>query len=177
MRLFEISAMHTKLREHMGHLYLATLLEDKQFVEKAEIEVSTTFQNRIIKNMSKLMDINLKELCPILMSKYLITHDEFERLTNNIQLSETDRKLLLFQIVDTKGPTAHTLLVHCLGEEDSHMSHKELFMLLCGSDPEEPSTLAMTRVIISPKQRFPKTLEMHGDLKTEEYTKTMRTWR
>ena len=170
-----------KSKEHMGHCYLITVLEGKHFAEEAEIKQSTTFQGRINENMSELMDINLKELCPILIRKDLITLDELERLTDNTQLTEKDRNLLLFEILDTKGPTAHTLFVHCLGEEDSHVRHTELFELLsCDSEPEEYSPHARKRtrgVIVSPQKRLPKSLEMHGDLKTEEYAQTVRTWR
>ena len=172
-------------REHMGHCYLITLLEGKHFAEEAEVKESTTFQSRTNKNMAELMDINLKELCPLLINKGLITLDELERLTDNTQLSEKGRNLLLFEILDTKGPTAHTLFVRCLGEKDSHIRHKELFELLnCDSDTKERSTQGQqatrkrTReVIVSPQKRFPKSLEMHGDLKTERYAQTVRTWR
>lgn len=126
----------------MGHVYIASLLEDQYFADKFEIEQSAIFRKQIVKNMVKMKDINLRELCPILVSKRLITTDEFECLTSALKL-ESERILLLFQILDTKGPTAHSIFVHCLGEENSHKPHKELFQLI--SDLKESSPLEKKR--------------------------------
>ena len=167
--------------DHMGHVYIASLLEDQYFADKFEIEQSAIFRKQIVKNMVKMKDINLRELCPILVSKRLITTDEFECLTSALKL-ESERILLLFQILDTKGPTAHSIFVHCLGEENSHKPHKELFQLI--SDLKESSPLEKKRKreatdqhYASPEKRSPSCLAMHGDLTTEEYGQTVRSWR
>ena len=70
------------LNEHMGYQYIISLLEDRKFAEKSEIEESTTFRERIIKNMSKIESINLEMLCPILASKNVITSHELLCLTD-----------------------------------------------------------------------------------------------
>lgn len=169
-------------RHHMGHTYIASLLEDQDFADEPEIKESATFRERINKNASRLKDVNLSVLCPILFNKKLITTDELESLTNTRDCQyETRRNLLLFQILDTKGPTAHSIFVRCLGKEDTHPYHKELFQLLSG--PEESSLPARKRTrrvsagVVSPEKRFPHRLEMHGELATAEYGRTVRSWR
>ena len=167
--------------DHMGHVYIASLLEDQYFADKFEIEQSAIFKKRIINNMVKMKDINLRELCPILVSKRLITTDEFECLTSALKL-ESERILLLFQILDTKGPTAHSIFVHCLGEENSHKPHKELFQLISGLKESSPlekkrKREATDQHYASPEKRSPSCPAMHGDLTTEEYGQTVRSWR
>ena len=168
--------------DHMGHVYIASLLEDQYFADKFEMEQSAIFGKRITQNMVKMKDINLRELCPILVSKRLITTDEFECLTNSLKLAESERILLLFRILDTKGPTAHSIFVRCLGEENSHTPHKELFQILSSTEESSPLEKKRKREVTdlhhaSPEKRSPSCLAMHGDLATEEYGKTVRSWR
>ena len=171
-----------KLRDHLGHVYLETLLENKYCAEIGEIEESSILQSRIKDNMSQFMDINLKELCPILFSRHLITEDEFETLTNT-QLTEKERNLRFFEILHTKGPTAHMLFARCLGEEHSHLRHKELYELLCSSLDKETEIHGKKRkrdatvAVMLLEKRSPKCIEMHGSLKTEKYAEMVRSWR
>lgn len=168
--------------DHMGHTYIASLLEGQYFADKWEIEESATFGRQIVDNMEKLMDIDLTTLCPLLLSKRLITNDELKSLTN-IQQPQKEKVLHFFQILDTKGPTAHSIFVHCLGEEDSHTTHREIFELISG--PRQNQCLSKRKKGIgeadaayeSPNKRIPNRLTMHGALSTEKYAQTVRSWR
>ena len=169
-------------KDHMGHTYIASLLEGRYFADKWEIEESATFGRQIFENMGKLIDIDLTTLCPLLLSKRLITNDELKSLTN-IQQPQKERVLNFFQILDTKGPTAYRIFVHCLGEEDSHTTHKEIFELFSG--PLQNQSLSKRKKGIgetdaayeSPKKRIPNRLTTHGSLSTEKYAQTVRSWR
>ena len=169
------------LKEHMGYEYIASILEGRNFADKAEIEESATYRARIIENMPKMEHINLKVLCPILAGKKLITHHELDNLTSTRQFSELEKNSLLFSILSTKGPTAYKRFVECLGEEDSHIYHKELFELLHSSGTDEDGSTSVRKrkrtVMSSPQKRQPKLIEMHGVLKTEKYAKMVRCMR
>ena len=176
-----------KLRDHMGHIYLEALLEGKCYAEERAIEESAVLQHQIQNNMTQFVEgINLKELCSILYSKHLITDDELKSLSDpNTQLTEKQRTFYLFEILDTKGPIAYTLFAKCLGEEHSHLHHKELYELLySGLDNKTESFIHGTKrkrdpmvTVVSPEKRSPKCIEMHGSLKTEVYANVVRSWR
>ena len=174
-----------KLTNHLGHVYLEALLEGNYYAEIGEIEESAILQSRIEDNMSQFMDINLKELGPILFSKHLITEDEFKTLSDmNTQLTEMERNLRLFEILYTKGPTAHTLFARCLEEEHSHLRHKELHEFLYSSSENTENVIHGKKrkrdaifAVVLPEKRSPKCIEMHGSLKTAKYAEMVRSWR
>ena len=94
-----------------------------------------------------------------------------------------ERTTHLLAILDSKGPTAHKHFIHCLGEEQSHMYHKELFEILSRpSLDEDNSTLIAQRKRVctttqSPEKRCPKCTEMQGVLKSKKYGQMVRSWR
>ena len=173
--------MHSTVKRPYGSC-IYCLITGRYFADKWEIEESATFGRQIFENMGKLMDIDLTTLCPLLLSKRLITNDELKSLTN-IQQPQKERVLNFFQILDTKGPTAYRIFVHCLGEEDSHTTHKEIFELFSG--PQQNQSLSKRKKGIgetdaayeSPKKRIPDRLTMNGSLSTEKYAQTVRSWR
>ena len=69
-----------KSKCHMGHAYIASLLEDEHFADDAEIERSAAFRALITEKVSELKMINLNALCPLLFQKRLLTVDEFTSL-------------------------------------------------------------------------------------------------
>ena len=148
---------------------------------KREIKESAILQKQIQSNIAQFMDITLKELCPIINAKHLIMANELNTLTDtHTQLTDKERRLRLFEILNTKGPTAYILFTRCLGEEHSHLRHKELFDLLCSCtnsqvvwDKENSDVTA----ILTPEKRSPKCIEMEGGLKTKEYAHIVRSWR
>ena len=167
--------------DHMGHTFIASLLEGQYFADKSEIEESAAFKKKISDNIGKLVDIDWNELCPLLLSKRLITVDEFGSLTDTQQFPK-ERLLQFFQMLDTKGPTAHRIFVHCLGEEDSHTTHKELFELISGARQKlgkrkKGICESDASAYLSPEKRIPNRLAMHGSLATEKYGQTVRLWR
>lgn len=168
-----------RLKCHLGHVYIASLLENQHFADDTEIINSAAFRHQIIHNASVMKNINLEALSSILFENYLITMDEFTSLTH--RELDTERNLRLIQILDTKGPTAHSIFVQCLRMEHSHPYHMELFQWL--SDQVERVCVAKKRpreggeFLVTPEKRFPSYLEMHGDLVTETYAHTVRSWR
>ena len=167
-----------KMKDHMGHQYIVSVIENELFAEISDIEESAIIHSQILKNMSKLEDINLKELCPLLLQKKLITFDEFTQLTDNTCLSESERNLLLFHILETKGPTAHLLFVQCLGEEESHICHKDLYQLFYSDLKSHSRKRGQSECVFkSPEKRCPQHLVMQGVLRTERYAQSVRNWR
>ena len=88
----------------------------------------------------------------------------------------------MYHILDTKGPTAHSIFVQCLGEEHSHPFHEKLFReLTAGLDKSSPHakkrTRGDTKCVTPPEKRYPSQFELHGVLATQKYAKIVRSWR
>ena len=125
---------------HVGHLYIASLLEGKQFASECELLLSSVCKGRIEKNLVRLKEgIDLFSLRPYLGQSFylpyiqgktqLLTRDDLEKLEG----VETESKVMqLFLILDTKGPLAHSQFASCLHAEREHESHIELYEELFG---------------------------------------------
>ena len=133
---------------HMGHPYVASLLEGKPFASEHELLLSVVFKGRIEKNLVRLKEgINLSSLRAHLRQSFylpyiqgntqLLTDDDLEKLEG----VETESKVMqLFLILDTKGPLAHSRFASCLHAEREHKSHIELYEELFGDLPGPAST-------------------------------------
>ena len=133
---------------HMGHPYVASLLEGKPFASECELLLSAVFKGRIENNLVRLKEgINLSSLRAHLRQSFylpyiqgntqLLTDDDLEKLEG----VETDSKVMqLFLILDTKGPLAHSQFASCLHAEREHESHIELYEELFGDLPVPTST-------------------------------------
>ena len=163
---------------HMGHAYIASLLQGKQYANQSEIDESTSIKEQMISCMPMMgRNIDKRTLIPLLRSKELITDDECERL---LSMTERDRLLFLFQLLETKGPTAYYIFRKCLSEEDSHPSHLEMAKLISSVEVER-STCELERkrkaeqdeVSVPVPKRLPNGLEAQDCLATSAYFETM----
>ena len=88
------------------------------------------------------------------------------------------RNLRLFEILDTKGPTAYKLFKEYLGEEHSHLRHKELFDLCSRLVQARDRKRKADEVCTStPSKRLPKRVDMQGGFKRKRYAQIVRSWR
>ena len=113
---------------HMGHDYIASLLQEKAFGSKLELEESSQLKKAIQKHYKEMMDLSLELLVPLIYGKKLLTENEKQKLLSQHNKTRSERILLLLHLLDTKGPLAHRLFVKCLQSESrSHPTHKELY--------------------------------------------------
>ena len=158
---------------HLGHGYVKALLQGTYDCIDDHVHRSTDLRHKVESNLSKMMDIDLSSLVPILRSQDLLTRDETALLTAKSEVHSRS-VLHFFEILETKGPLAHLKFVHCLSQEMSHPAHSELYKLLCQTTDEEgllcqkidESALA---VCDSPTKRKPNRLVMEGALAQKKY--------
>ena len=183
---------------HLGHIYIATLLEGRQFAPESELKLSALCKQRIDSNRVKLAveGLHLSYLMPYLQQESLLTGDETETL------EEMDTEEFLW-ILDTKGPLAHSQFASCLRAEREQKSHSELYEELfgdldlppgpvftqnaecvCGSSHSrsnkrknrnvDETTCTGEMVLFTPSKRAPSWLEMDGPFKGKNYSLLMK---
>ena len=148
---------------HLGHGYVNALLQGTYYCSDDDLHKAADIRRQVESNMSKMMDIDLPSLVPLLASQFLLTKDERTSLTAKSEVQ--NRKVLqFFDILTTKGPLAHLKFVHCLSQEKSHPTHSELYELLCQTTDE----LALA-VCDRPTKKTPNRLVMEGALVKKKY--------
>ena len=151
-------------KAHHGHDFITALLEDRLYCSDAERYNSDDLQERIERNMTRMMDIDLPSLVPSLLSQHLVTKDEAKTLANVSEV-QNPKILLLFDILETKGPLAYLRFIRCLSIEKSHPVHSELYTLL-----SEQSHGAEEKLVFDcARKRLPNRLMMEGALVGDEY--------
>ena len=167
---------------HMGHGYIASLLQEEPFGSELELELSSRLSEAIQRHSPEMMDISLHSLVPLLSSKQLLTPEEEQKLLS-CHKTEHEKVLLLLQLLNTKGPLAHGLFVECLKSEPSHPTHNELYTLLMKScrdehrtDPgkEECTVDACALVAAIPRTKLFRRWELQGPLKGKKYDQIVR---
>ena len=164
---------------HMGHEYIAALLQEKRFCSKVELEESSRLKQAIQEHYSEMMDISLQSLVPLIYSKKLLTEDEKQKLLSQHNKTRSERIHLLLLLLDTKGPSAHRLFIECL-QTDSHPAHKELYeKLICCSDQIAASRkrkrLVDDYALALPRRKLlNRQWELQEPLKGERYNTMMR---
>ena len=172
-----------KETSHLGHAYIASLLEGKKFGDEEEVHASYTLQKHISGCMPDLVQyVNLHTLVPLLRQALLLTNSEQEILIN--YKTQNEQVLYLLTVLGTKGPTAYYKFTCCLGDESEHCTHWELFKKLtshedCASfklhsrqrkrktkSEEDEDTVVL--------KRNPYHLEAHGTLVSRKYFECMR---
>ena len=76
---------------------------------------------------------NFISLAPLLFEHRLITGEEYSKLRAPIGFNctkEEKARFFYFEVLDTKGGKAYTLLHHCLKLEEDHLGHRDLVKLL-----------------------------------------------
>ena len=166
---------------HMGHSTIGFLVEGKSFGSESELFQSQKFREEIVTHLPKMMDINLASLIPLMYNSNLLTLEEHQELLSSHK-TERERILLLFQILETKGPLAHDIFAQCLREEPSHPTHMELFKLISTHQPTKRDTSrkrkngvdASMLTLVMPDKRLFQSWKMQGCLKGRVYNDMMR---
>ena len=185
---------------HLGHAYIARLLEGKEFsAEKEAVTFSLEIKKRVKRHHNALRDVDFSTLVPVMLKHDLLTQTESQVLLSD-QKTQAWKAAQLELILGTKGPLAYRIFVQCLGEEDSHPTHYELCSLFISdessstnSDSFEIKTDSATnrRVhhtqgkhriersnsqdITLPKRR-PREFELEGPLAGKRYSRLMLTF-
>ena len=145
--------------DHMGHAFIACLLNGKRFADEASLQESSEYRAIISSNMQKVVRLlKLKSLIPQFLEKRLITTDEARDIRSHRESVKNVHKF--FEILETKGPTSFSVFVECLSREEEHSGHKELYSLFLE-----------TKLLFSPspKRRKPAELTTEGPLSDQEY--------
>ena len=150
---------------HLGHGYVKALLQGTYYCSDDDLHKAADIRRKVESNLSRMMDVDLSSLVPLLCSQFLLTKDERTLLTAKSEVQNQD-VLQFFDILDTKGPLAYLKFVHCLSQEKSHPVHNELYELLCQSTDDEELALA---VCDTPTKRKPDRLVMEGALAQKKY--------
>jgi len=75
-----------KETNHLGHAYIASLLEGKKFEDEGEVQASYTLQKHITECMTDLVKyVDVRALAPLLQQNLLLTNSEQEILINKTQ--------------------------------------------------------------------------------------------
>jgi len=112
--------------QHLGHRYLAALLQESPFASNDVLSASSTVKKRMLEMTDDMKDLDIGAIVPYLRREELLTDSEFD-LLQNYNESCHNKILRLLSWLDTKGPTAHYLFARCLRDESDHRTHKELF--------------------------------------------------
>ena len=78
-------------------------------------------------NFQELID--LSTLIPHLASKFLLSDEDLEYMTNK-HFTRSDKITKLLQIIPTKGKSGFQLFMHAIKEEKTHLGHKELYQIV-----------------------------------------------
>ena len=168
--------------QHMGHKYILALLSGYEYADEDEVTNSLRIRKHI--GETAIREVLLKgmkletALIDHLFNEMLVTEDEFEMLLNCD--TQTERNEMVLKILNTKGPTAHLKFAQCLHKESTHVTHHDLFKLICSNKTLELYILSMNQKRksreddeVSMTKRVPIRLEIEGELVTEEYLKVI----
>ena len=105
---------------HLGHAYIARLLEGKEFsADKEAMSFSLEIKKQVRRHHNALRDMDFSTLVPVMLKHDLLTPTESKVLLSN-EKTQAWKAAQLELILGTKGPLAYHIFVQCLGEEDSH---------------------------------------------------------
>ena len=128
-----VQALNRDANEHMGHRYIASLLEGRaNGPEDRELAAaSKLIEKNIYDHMPDIIhSLNGRELMCFLYQHQLLTSDECEELRDHHTTTEVRNRRIL-RILSTKGPTAHSIFAECLERSSSLVpEHKGLCTLI-----------------------------------------------
>ena len=167
--------------QHLGHECILSLLRGRPYAEKKKLSASSRIRKKInSKVIKKEIMLGLQLQPPLishLMKQKLLTKDEVSVLEN---CTAQERNSTLLELLETKGPTAHLLFVECLKNEETHITHKELFSLICCSEEKQVLNASSSKSgykrgasrcysDVSVTKRLPDRLRIDGKLDKDEY--------
>ena len=133
-RIFSSCFKAKERYDHMGHAYIACLLNRKPFADEKTIVLSRQCKKVLNGKLSQVVKLlSVKYLLPHLLQAGLLTPDEAASLSEDKRPNSS--ALSLLQIMSTKGPTAHGILVECIRDEKQHSGHEELYELVTRDNP------------------------------------------
>ena len=177
---------------HLGHGYIARLLEGEDFpADKEAMTFSLEIKERVKRHHNALRDVDFSALVPVMLKHDLLTHTESQVLLSN-QETQAWKAAQLELILATKGPLAHRIFVQCLGEEDSHPTHHELCSLFISHESSSETDSALNREVhctqrkhkidrdnsqdLTLPKRRPREFEFEGQLAGKRYSRLMLTF-
>ena len=176
-----LSCVQTE-KSHMGHEYIASLLQDKGFGSEVKCKQSLKLKEAVNRCTPEMMDICPTSLVPLMFSKNLLTDEEQQQLLSHHKTKQ-ERILSLLQLLNTKGPLAHGLFADCLRSESSHPSHNELYVKLLSASNADQSVILKKRkcavddtalAVAIPHKKLFRRWELQGVLKGCAYNEIMR---
>lgn len=175
--------------EHMGHRYILDLIRGCKYAEDDEIALSSKLRERVGERdiTDKLLsNMDLETLAGRMYSEKLVTEDELETL-RSWNLTTGVRNKMILKILDTKGPLAYLMFLHCLKEDSvdfEQVTGLELFKLICNDESVEIEVTSACRKRkareseeITVTKRVPIRLEIEGELITDKYLKVIQNIR
>ena len=176
---------------HLGHGYIARLLEGEDFpIDKEAMTFSLEIKERVKIHHNALRDVDFSALVPVMLKHDLLTHTESQVLLSN-QETQAWKAAQLELILGTKGPLAHRIFVQCLDEEDSHPTHYELCSLFISRESSSETDSALNRKVhctqrkhkidnnsqdLTLPKRRPREFEFEGQLAGKRYSQLMLTF-
>ena len=179
-------------REHLGHRYIAELLQGVRECDLAE-DVKLNVSQLICKSLYTIepfiqSQISLKELLPHLHQQKLLTLSEFKYLLEDSAQENSWKVQKLLDILSTKGPIAYYLFFQCLEQEKSHRGHEDIYRELCllidteyckemlagGTAKIDEEGVTLITICEMPV-RTPCRLGLEGSLAGDEHVGEMRT--
>lgn len=176
-------------REHLGHRYIAKLLQGVRECDLAE-DVKLNMSQLIGKSLHTIepfiqSQVSLKDLLPYLRQQELLTSSELKKLHEDSEQENSWKVQKLLDILSTKGPIAYYLFFRCLEQEKSHRGHEDIYRELChlidteycremstGTEIDEEGFTLI--VVCEPHVRTPCRLGLEGSLAGDEHVGEMR---
>ena len=160
---------------HMGHVYIASLLEEKPFGLKSELEESSKLKEAIQNHYPAMMNISPEVLAPLMYSKKLLTSEEVQKFQDT-RKTTSERAQSLIHLLDTKGPLAHGMFVECLQNESSHPTHNELYTELTKENSNKQQKCVIDKDALAVVLPCMKQWRVQGPLREKKYDEMVRVF-
>lgn len=173
-------------REHLGHHYIADLLESRVAVAADDDDIrraSRLVYRAMLVAEPRIKDcLSIKDLLPYLRQSKLLTLSEYELLREDFVHENSWKVQQLLTILSTKGPTAYYLFFLCLEKEQHHRGHRDIYKELCltidnllrDTSTYEINEEGLPLVKYEPYAKTPCRLGLEGSLAGEEHVREMR---
>lgn len=173
-----VKALKDSGDEHMGHQYLASLLEGRSYGTDEVVEASKSVETRIRECMTEVLkSLNGSEMLAYLMQQQLLTPDEHEKLIS-ATMTTNSRNLDILKIIGRKGPTAHYHFAECIKRSCKTVpEHESLFKLISSNLPTKFKADEQGSATGSSIIRTPCKIELEGILASTKYYRIVKQLR